>query len=156
MTDLAEIEKTKEIESIQLSSLAWKDVQSYQEGLRKANRESIAGRLVASRRQQAAALEIYQKQLESIHNELEARYNDWVDVTNYKLKENNKKRESIHLRIDSWKQQCLAEEKLLAKKQMIEEENIRYREQDWEDLNNAKDLLKLEERNNLIKGKMLL
>lgn len=55
-----------------------------------------------------------------------------------------------HCRLDSWREQRLAEEKLREKKRMIEEENMRYRLEDWQDLQKYKEQLKLEEMKNLL------
>jgi len=60
-----------------------------------------------------------------------------------------------HRRLDSWREQRLAEEKLKEKKRLIEEENMRFRLQDWQDLQAYKEQMKLEELKNML-GRIIL
>jgi hypothetical protein len=147
--------KEQEANDRMLSELAWRDVQEYQAAEREKSRQSLAFRLADSRRQQAAALEEHRKALDIMHEELETKHRDWQDVNAYKEKEKSNRRKSVALRLESWRSQKMAEEKLKAKKMLIMEEDARYKEQDWEDLMKAKRSLKEEEIANLKLGRMV-
>lgn len=69
--------------------------------------------------------------------------------------EQRRRRLSVMLHMQSWKIQSLAQEKLDEKKRMIEEENIRLQEQDWEDLNRAKKEQLEQEKLDRLKGGMI-
>ena len=130
----------------ELSDLAWRDVQKYQCELREEARKSLAFRLADSRRQQQLAIEEHRLHLDKLHEEFAIRHVEWKDVNAIKEKEAEKKRRmSVALRMDSWKCQRLAEEKLAAKKALIAQESARLDEEDWEALKRAKELLKMEE-----------
>jgi hypothetical protein len=139
----------KEAIDRELTVAAWQDVQAYQERCREERRQSLAQRLVESRQQKQRSLEEHRLKLDALHDEFNTRRLDWSAE---EMAEDEKKRRrfSLALRLDSWRMQRLAEEKLKEKKRMIEEENIRCRMQDWEDLQRAKEELKLRERANLL------
>ena len=65
-------------------------------------------------------------------------------------------RKSISYRLDSWRQQKMAAEKLKAKQRIIEEENRNFKDMDFLDTQQAKYNLQEEERQNIIKGRMLV
>lgn len=142
---IAEATKELESEDKELSDQAWRDVKVYQEELRCAARKSLSCRLAESRRHQAVALEEHRQHLDVLHDEFATKYLNWQDVNAYKDQEIEQRRKSISLRLHSWRSQRIAEEKLKARKVLIEEEDARLREQDWEELTKAKELLKIEE-----------
>ena len=59
------------------------------------------------------------------------------------MSENQKRRMSVVLRLDSWRMQKMAEQKLKAKKMMIQEEEVMYAEMDREALQLSKEQMKL-------------
>ncbi len=128
------------------------DVQQYQSDQRALARKSIAGRLVEARRQHEVELTIHQQVTTDMHAELEAKRADWQGRECAKVDEKQKRRQSIVMRLDSWRQQRLAEEKLNAKKALIAEEEARYREMDREDLAAAKAAMLDAERQLLYKS----
>lgn len=140
----------------ELSEQAWRDVKAYQAKEREERRKSLANRLVESRKQNEIALELHRHALDAMHSQLESKRQDWLDIRAAKEEQRERSRKSIAFRIDSWRQQRLAETMLEAKKQYEAEEEARIREQDREDLELAKRLLKEKELEDKSKGGFIL
>lgn len=154
LAGVREAEKEQAAMDTELNELAWGDVKEYQSCLREERRKSLSLRLAESRRHHAIDLDEHRNLLDLMHAELATKHADWQDVNAYKQAEKESRRKSVSMRLDSWRTQRLAEEKLKAKKLLIQEEEARYREMDWEDLCKAKQSLKEEELENLKLGRM--
>lgn len=137
-----DIQKQQELQEFITREEEWKDIQNYKQHLQEEKRKSLAKRLAEARKAEQQDLEKHRLELDNIHQELERRREDWIDVENYKFQQKMKSRQSVLLRLESWRDQRLAEEKLEAKKRLVEEENMRLRYQDWIDLQQAKGAMK--------------
>lgn len=80
----------------ELSLQAWKDVQAYQEQMREERRRSLAQRLVDARKQKEAELTMHRGAVDRLHEELEHRRNEWLDVQAYKVLVEQIFTQSIH------------------------------------------------------------
>jgi len=136
----------------ELSEQAWRDVKSSQAKEREERRKSVANRLVESRKQNELALEFHRRALDTMHSQLESKRQDWLDIRAAKEEQRERSRKSIAFRIDSWRQQKLAETMLENKKQYEAEEEARLREQDREAVELAKQSLKEKELEEKSKG----
>lgn len=135
--------------------MAWKDVQKYQEQMRDEERKEIARRLVAARKQHQQDLQNHQQSLEKLHEEMSTRRMNWLDEQSYEQQQQQRRRMSVAYRLDSWRQQKLAEEMLQARDSFERDEDARLKAQDWEDLQEAKKRLQDDERQNLVQGRMV-
>jgi len=151
-----QMQKENTAKDRELSRLAYQDVQEHQAKEREDRRRSLALRIVEDRKQKEVDISHHREALNIMHNELETKRLCWLDDKDAKVMEKERSRASIAFRMDSWKQQRLAEEMLQAKKDLIEEEEELMRKQDWEDMQKAKEAAKLEERMDLIKGNFVL
>lgn len=122
--DLAE-----ETRDYQLKHAAWQDVQNYQASLRDERRKSIAMRLVMSRKQKETALMDHKTALDKMHAEFELKRGAWSDVVEYKASEQKKRRDSVAMRLDSWRMDRMQREKEAAKKRVVDEEDANLRAQ---------------------------
>lgn len=151
-----QMQKESAAKDRELIRLAYQDVQEHQAKEREDRRRSLALRIVEDRKQKEVDISHHREALNIMHNELETKRLCWLDDKDAKVMEKERSRKSIAFRMDSWKQQRLAEEMLQAKKDLIEEEEELMRKQDWEDMQKAKEAAKLEERMDLIKGNFVL
>ena len=76
-----------------------------------------------------------------------------TDVQNYQATERENRRKSVALRLDSWRDQKLATEKLRNQQILQEEEDAYLKELEAEDLRNAKEAMKNAEKMDLLLGK---
>ena len=76
-----------------------------------------------------------------------------TDVQNYQATERENRRKSVALRLDSWRDQKLASEKLRNQQMLQEEEDAYLKELEAEDLRNAKEAMKNAEKMDLLLGK---
>lgn len=118
----------------ELRRAAIKDVDDYKEMQSQERRKSLSFRLVESRKQHEMEITAHQQKLNSVLHDLELRRLDWLAVQEHKKSDNDRRRKSIMFRVDSWRQQRLAEEMLSAKKAYIEQKNRELIEQDREDV----------------------
>lgn len=118
----------------ELTLAGMKDAAEYKEKLNEERRKSLSFRLVESRKQHEIELTAHQEKFNSILHDLELRRIDWQAVQEAKKADNDRRRKSIAFRVDSWRQQRLAECMLEAKKAYIEEKNRELIEQDREDV----------------------
>jgi hypothetical protein len=151
---IKQAEREVEAEERILSDLAWQDVKQYQQQLRDEERKDLSFRLAEAKRYHLIDLEAHREKLDKIHDELTVRHMNWMDDQEYAAGEKAKRRQSVSMRLDSWRLQRMAEEKWAAKKRLADEEDARYREMDWEDLCRAKEALKMEEIESLQLGRM--
>jgi hypothetical protein len=141
-----QIKLSKEESDRELNEAAWRDVKEYQMKQRELERKEIADQMMISRKANEISLNIHNEKLNDMHRDLESNRLGWTDVQAAKAEWKERSRKSMSLRIDSWKQQSLAESMLASRKQMEEQEDARLREQDREDLENAKILMNAQER----------
>lgn len=142
------------VEDLQLKHDAWLDVQNYQQSLRDERRKSIAMRLVHSRKQKEAALIKHKVALEEMHKEFELKHAGWQDVLAYESHEQKRRRDSVAMRLDSWRLERMQKEKERAKKQIADEEDAALKEQDAENIRAAREAMKDKEKMDMFLGKM--
>jgi hypothetical protein len=147
-----ELEQT--VQDLQVKHDDWVDVQNYQQSLRDERRKSIAMRLVHSRKQKEAALMNHKLALEQMHNEFELKRGGWQDVREFNDHERKKRRDSVAMRLESWRLERMQREKELAKKRIAEEEDAALKEQDAENIRTAREAMKDKEKMDLFLGKM--
>mmetsp|Transcript_25568 Transcript_25568/g.42866 ORF Transcript_25568/g.42866 Transcript_25568/m.42866 type:complete len:619 (-) Transcript_25568:241-2097(-) len=122
----------------QLDVEAWQDVRAYQERERLAQRKSVSNRLAEAQRQKETDLETHRELLDNMHKDFELKRLDCLEMRQFREEEKTRSRRSIALRLASWKDGQIAEEKLKARAQLEQEEDALLREQDREDLLAAK------------------
>jgi len=107
-------------------------VKAYQENCRAKERLSLANRIVESRKQQEVAIEVHRLALDKLHETMETQRIDWLEVRESKKREDQRCRKSICLRLDSWREQKIAEAKLQTVLAARADEDARLRELDRE------------------------
>jgi hypothetical protein len=121
-------------------------VNKYKEQLRQEERNNIASSIAESQRQKEKSLMEHRKLLDAMHQDFELKANDWADVNEYKSKEKERSRQSVCLRLDSWRQGRMATERQRAHQQMLDEEDAAQRSEDFLAVQQAAAKEKLEER----------
>ena len=136
----------KEIEAqdYALSAKAWQDVKEYQEKCRAKERLSLANKICESRKQQEIAIEAHRAALDQLHESMENKRLDWLEVRELRKREDQRARKSIGLRLDSWRKQKVAEAKLETVLAARADEDARLRELDREAVQEHTKQLKLQ------------
>jgi hypothetical protein len=134
---------SEQVAEIEFRASVWADMKAYQEQQRVERRQSVAWRIAESRRQKEIDLGIHSEKMRALLDEIEHRRQVREDDIQYEVSENQKRRMSVVLRLDSWRMQKMAEQKLKAKKMMIQEEEVMYAEMDREALQLSKEQMKL-------------
>ena len=140
----------------ELTHASWEDVKAYRLKERELQRQSLAWRIADAHRKHEVDLTLHQEALNRMHQDLELRRMDWLAVQEYKKSEQDRKRKSIALRLDSWRQQRMAEEKPKATLDLIAEQDALLKEMDREELIAAKLANDLIEKNNSQNSSLLL
>lgn len=125
-------------EELQILADDLQAVHEYKTAERDAQRRSLAERLVAASRAQELDLIEHRKRLEAMHADLALKHEDWIDVQSYKRQETENRRKSICYRLDSWRKEKLAKEKLQARERILAEEDAKFKQMDHEDLMRAR------------------
>ena len=120
-------------------------VDEYKRQQRDEERMEVAARLAAAKREHELDLEEHRRKLDIVHDILETRRQDWMDVREHEASEKENRRKSVCLRLDSWRQQKMEKEKTRSRQRMEAEEEAFYRQMDHEDLQAAKRAAKEEE-----------
>ena len=129
-------------------------VEQARQAERDRERMSLADRLVAAKRAHELDLIEHRRKLEAIHQDIEARRLDRLDVLEYQASEGERRRKSVCYRLDSWRQQRMQEEKEAARRRVEAEEEARLRGMDHEDTQAARRR-EIEERNESLRlGRM--
>jgi hypothetical protein len=142
--------KQEVLADLELRAEEWKDVQRYHENQRQKERESIAWRIANATRKHEIELSNHQENLAKLHLDLGCRREDWISLQEYKKDEQEKRRKSIAMRLESWKKQKMIEEQTKLKELMIEEEDAILREMDREELLAVKLTQQMMEKHNMI------
>lgn len=150
---LHQLELEQKNEDYDIKRDDWLCMEDYKQQLRDERRKSLAMRLVMSRKQKEQALNTHRQMLDNMHNEFELKRATWTDVQNYQATERENRRKSVALRLDSWRDQKLASEKLRNQQMLQEEEDAYLKELEAEDLRNAKEAMKNAEKMDLLLGK---
>lgn len=116
----------------ELTAQAWQDVKEYQEKCRARDRLSLANKIIESRKHQEQALQAHRAALDCLHEDLEKKRMDWLEVRESRKRDEQRSRMSIGLRLDSWRQQRVAEAKLETVLAARADEEARLRELDRE------------------------
>ena len=143
-------------QEFQLQTEVRNDVMNYKQQMRAKERQSLAARIQKSRKDKEVDLKLHRENLNKMHTELEMKRQNWLALRSDKEEQAARSRKSISYRLDSWRQQKMAAEKLKAKQRIIEEENRNFKDMDFLDTQQAKYNLQEEERQNIIKGRMLV
>ena len=128
-----------------------KAVQAYKEQLRQEERNNIASSIAASQKEKEKALLEHRKHLDAMHEDFELKSKDWADINDYKSNEKERSRQSICLRLDSWRQGRMAEERQKAQQQLMAEDDAALRAGDLLAVRNAQAQQVLEEKARNIK-----
>jgi hypothetical protein len=131
-------------------------VQEYKAAERDAQRRSLADRLVAASREHELDLIEHRKKLEAMHADLALKREAWIDVQSYKRREAENRRKSICYRLDSWRKEKLAEEKLQARERILAEEDAKFKQMDHEDIMQARKAAADEEKRHYQMGRFKL
>lgn len=123
----------------------------YKERLRQEERHEVAKSIAESQKQKEKALVEHRKMLDIMHADYELKSRDWADVNEYKNKEKERSRQSICLRLDSWRQGRMAAERQKAHEQRIAAEDAEKRSEDFLAMRNAAAQDALDERARNIK-----
>lgn len=137
-----EVKRVQDEADRELKDLDWRAVQEYRELEREKERREMAVRLVENRKQHEKELTLHREALDKMHNDLELKHLAWQDVNAAREADKQRSRKSIAFRLESWRQQRVAEEMLSAKKELQAEEDAMLREQDREALAEAKEMAK--------------
>ena len=132
----------REREELQLRKQDLDDVLAAKEAQRARDRQSLAERLTVQREQKERELETHFAALSSLHADLLTRAADAKDVEAYRKQDQQRRRQSVAMRLDSWralKQAELAEEH---RQEVILEEERRIKAQDLADLEAAREAMK--------------
>lgn len=121
-------------------------LQSKQQEDRDRARQSIAFRLVQARRQNELAMAAHRSGLDKLHMEFEVKKEDLVDITTYKKEAELRSRTSVQLRLQSWREGRLEEERIEAKLKRQAEQEAELKEILAEDARNAKKAEALTEK----------
>lgn len=121
-------------------------VNDYKETLREQERNNIASAIAESQKQKERALVEHRRQLDAMHQDFELRTAAWSDVNEYKSKEKERSRQSICLRLDSWRQGRMAAERQRAKEQLQASDDSQQRSLDQLATQHALAQQALEER----------
>lgn len=149
-------QRLADIADRELREAAWRDVQNYRAEQRAEQRKSMAWRIADAHRKHEIELCHHQEALQRMHLDLQCKREDWLALQEYKRHEAERRRMSVALRLDSWRQQRLAEEKERERKEMIAEEEAILREMDREELIAAKLTQDLMDRKNMIGTSLVL
>ena len=125
-----EYRKAVEARDREEATQAWRDRQRLKEEARAAARKSMAFALVKAKIEQEADLEAHNTALEAMHVDLALRRADWLDCKAAKAQDVRNRRMSVAVRLDSWREQRLAEEKMAQARALEEEDAARLREED--------------------------
>lgn len=150
-----ELAKAAEAEDRKLTEQAWRDVRAFQERQRDEQRRSLAARLAEHSRQHHEELIAHRAALDAMHADFELKRLAWQDSEQDKARTRERSRRSIACRLDSWRDQRMAEEMHKAKKEMQAEEEALLREMDREALEEAKRVQAAAELEGLAKGSMV-
>ena len=127
-------------------------VNEYKKQQQDEERMEVAARLVAAKRAHEVDLIEHRRKLNIVHDMLETRRQDWMDIKEYEKGEKENRRKSVCLRLDSWRQQKMVKEQEKRRERMRAEEEAFYRQMDHEDLQAAKQAAKAEEISSLQLG----
>lgn len=127
-------------------------VKEYKKQQQDEERMEVAARLAAAKRAHEVDLKEHRRKLNIVHDILETRRQDRIDTMEYEKGEKEKRRKSVCLRLDSWRQQKMAKEQAKRREQMRAAEEAFYRQMDHEDLQAAKQAAKEEEISSLQLG----
>jgi hypothetical protein len=151
-----QMEKLRELQEYELRNEGWKDVQEYRAKQREASRRSLAWRLADSHRKQEVELNLHEEHLRKLHLDLLCKREDAFSKREAQEEDNERRRRSIALRLQSWREVRMNEEKQKEKLEMQKEEDALLREMDREDLLAAKLTFDHLERRKVLGSSMLL
>jgi hypothetical protein len=90
-------------------------------------------------------MEKHREALNQLHEDLENKRTDWLEVRESKKRDEHRARKSILIRLDSWRQQRVAEAKHMTVLAARADEEGRLRELDREELNKYQKQMRLQE-----------
>jgi hypothetical protein len=126
------LQEALEAEDREIAYNEWKMLRRFDEVQRELKRRSVAQRLAQARYNYEIDMENHRKVLDMMHQEFQIRQHEWEDKQEQLKFEKEKSRKSIAFRLESWRQQSMAEEMLELKKSLIAEEEAEIRRMDRE------------------------
>lgn len=148
-------EMAQQAKDYELRQLTWQDVQAYRAKQREEQRKSIAWRLADAHRQQEAVLTLHEENLRKMHLDLLCKREDMFSQREAQEEEAKRRRRSIQLRLQSWREIKLREEKERERVEMQKEEDALLREMDREELMAAKLTCDLMSRHDALTSRMI-
>jgi hypothetical protein len=124
----------------------WRDQRKFQEVQRELRRRSIVANYIESQRQHRYDVQCHRLALDNLHEELAVKREEWLDEQAHKQEQEQRRRQSVCVRLDSWRQQRMAEEMLTMKKRLLAEEEAELQRLDFEAVQRARDLTKVAEQ----------
>ena len=121
-------------------------INEYRETMKQKERLELANSIAESQKRKEKALAEHREMLDKMHDDFESRLNDWRDVNAHKAHEKERSRQSICLRLDSWRQSRLAAERQKAKQKLLDERDAEMRAADRVAMRNAEAQRLLDER----------
>jgi len=138
--------KNVEAQERQRRDEEWAAVKVCQNNKRDEDLKELAEKLVSEKAQREVELHRHYQQLACMHEEFAWKHSNRVDLQKEEEESKANRRESTSVRLDSWRKGRLHDEMMKAKKSIEDEEEALSREQDREDLADAKAALLREER----------
>jgi hypothetical protein len=124
----------------------WRDQRKFQEVQRELRRRSIVANYMESQRQHRYDVQCHRLALDNLHEELAVKREEWLDEQAHKQEQEQRRRQSVCVRLDSWRQQRMAEDMLTMKKRLLAEEEAELQRLDFEAVQRARDLTKVAEQ----------
>ncbi|RYH00619.1 hypothetical protein EON65_49015 [archaeon] len=149
-------EQLAQQKEFELRGEVWKDVQAYREKMREEARRSLAFRLAEKHRLKEIDMTEHDQKMRSIHLDLLCRREDCMAIREHKIEEEARRRKSISMRLQHWKEVKMQEAKLKEKEEMMKEEEARLREMDREDLLAAKLTYQMMEKRSVLDSSLIL
>lgn len=140
----SEIMKVNEEASVNfaLTEGEWREQRQVQEVQRELRRKSIVANYMESKRQYEYDVQCHRRALDDLHKELSIKREEWLDEQSHKQEREQRRRQSVCVRLDSWRQQRMAEEMLTMKKRLLAEEDAELQRLDFEAVKLARDQAK--------------
>lgn len=110
----------------------WRDEQQKLVEERVRERRELATRIEEAKRIKEADLIRHRAQLDIMHEDFESRRADWKAVAEARRKSKERSRQSVCLRLQSWRMNKLRADQQLTQQRMEQEQEAMYRRQDAE------------------------
>jgi hypothetical protein len=133
-----EDKERNEMNDRELRLQAHQDVMKSIENEKELRRKSLSNRLKEEKRKRKIEMKIQQDQMQKLHDELESRRQDWIDINAAKENDRQRARQSIAFRLDYWRNRKLADEMQKTKEMIMREDEHAIREMDYKSMEEAR------------------